>query len=170
MEISLNYKRECITRGNDLENRFNFNALVTGYFMTDQDEEAEIQILLKNVSLCSGGDIIGTESYKVYEALKEQHPELSEKEVNRVMLYFECNSETNDNNFDYVALKPDKVLQCTGLKSSGILLYEGDIVYLRGEKCIIKYINGHLSVHNLNTLKCLGLTADLLDKLELKIV
>ena len=152
-----------------MEDRFNFNAIVTGYYTNDKDEETEVQIYLQNVTLCSGGDIIGIESYVLIDALKEQHPELSREEVQQIIISFEDNSETCDNNFDYLAIKPDKILQCTGLKeSSGILLYEGDKVYLRNQECTIKYVNGHYMLHNLSTLQCSELTSSLLEKLTIK--
>lgn len=152
-----------------MEDRFNFNAVVTGYYTDSNDNEVEVPINLKNVTICSGGDIIGIEYYVVSDSLKEQYPELEIENINQIMQFFENNSDVYDNNYDYITIKPDKIMQCTGIKeSTGILLYEGDEVYLNNKKCIIRYINGSYVVHNLDTLQCLELTTTLAEKLTLQ--
>lgn len=148
-----------------MEDRFNFNAIVTGYYLNKNDDEIEIPITLKNVTVCSGGDIIGIEYYVVVDSLKEQYPEIEIEDVNKIMQFFEDNSDVYDDSYDYLTIKPDKIMQCTGVKCSGILLYEGDVMYLNEKKCIIRYANGRYLVHNLDTLQCLELTSELAEKL-----
>jgi len=116
-----------------MDNRFLFNAVVSSYYDIDTPEnyeEFEPQIYLENVDLFS--DEIGIDYDRLLDAVQKQL-NLEKPEISQVMQHFEDNS--NSNSDEYVTIKPDRVLQCTGLKDkNGKLIYEGDI-FDKGTRC-----------------------------------
>ena len=82
-----------------MEDRFNFNAIVTGYYDIDTpDEYAEFepQIYLENIDIWSGGDI-GISRDDLELAIKNQYPNLEKSQFNQIMNFFEDNSISSDN-------------------------------------------------------------------------
>lgn len=130
-----------------MENRFNFNAIVTGYYdidTPDEYSEFEPQIYLENVDIWSGGDI-GISRDVLELAIKNQYPNLEKSQFNQIMKFFEDNSNSIDNEA-YLTILPYKIIQCTGLKDkNGLnLLFEGDIINTEGIKIGNCYENEYL--------------------------
>ena len=129
-----------------MQDRFKFNAVVSSYYDINTPtnyEEHEPQFYLSDVDVFCNQEI-GIDYDVLFDTVKQQVKNLSEKEIGQIMQHFEDNS--NSPECDFVTIKPDKILQCTGLKDkNGLnLLFECDIINTEGIKIGNCYENEYL--------------------------
>ena len=148
-----------------MEDRFRFNAIVTGY--SSMDADTGIDIFLKDVNVYSRNSMIEVSKDDLRQAINEQHPELNQAKFNRIMQFFEDNSNYPTSSF-YITLIPSKVFQSTGMKDkSGMLIFEGDKVNINGDICEVRHYRHGFSVYNTCTLQCLTLTTEVASKAKI---
>ena len=94
-----------------MQDRFKFNAVVSSYYDIDTPanyEEHEPRFYLSDVDVFCNQEI-GIDYDVLFDTVKQQVKNLSEKEIGQIMQHFEDNS--NSPECDFVTIKPDKILR-----------------------------------------------------------
>lgn len=110
------------------KDRLNFRAWNKVTLTDDEDNDYEKSFVLYNVDAFKG-HIVGIRQEDFEDQLEKQG--FSEDEIEQI----ECDYSAEPCD-DYLNVDADEIEQCTGLKdNNGKLIFEGDIIFINGEKC-----------------------------------